>query len=250
MLIYIIRNRFDGKVYIGKHKGNNLQRRWRRHIRTAEKGSQSHFHRAIRKYGIEAFELSLLSSSASSPQDLNEQERFYIAKHRANDPAFGYNMTTGGEHVGPACPWKGRKLSAAWRKNLGLARKGKKFSDSHRQNLSDSLRKTAKRGVESPRFGKPLSRETRIKISEANKGKVGSNLGKKFTDEHKKRIAYALKGRKRVFSVEWRRKLSLARRGNQNARGSVHSDEWKTMMSEKMKGNQHAKKVGAGARVG
>ncbi|GEM_PF-5755904 len=243
MLVYIVRNRFNDKVYVGKHKGNNLQRRWKRHIRSAETGSQTHFHRAIRKYGADNFWACLLSNSASSIRELNEQERFYIAKYRANDTPFGYNMTTGGEWESHPCPWKGRKLPEAWRKSLSAARKGKKFSEAHRLNLAASLKKVARRGVESPRFGKPLTDEVRGKISQSKRGKPSNRKGIKLTDEHKKRIGDALRGRKRVFSKEWRENMRLSALGNQNAKGTVHSDRWKNMMSEKMKGNKNAKRT-------
>ena len=38
--------------------------------------------------------------------------------------------------------------------------------------------------------------ETRVKISESNKGKIGSNRGKRFSSEHKKKIGDALRGEK------------------------------------------------------
>lgn len=43
--------------------------------------------------------------------------------------------------------------------------------------------------------GRIVTEETRRKISESNKGKVGSNLGKHFTEEHKQKISEAHKGR-------------------------------------------------------
>ena len=46
------------------------------------------------------------------------------------------------------------------------------------------------------------------KISIANKGKAGSNLGKTFSEDHKRKIAESNKGKKR--SIETRRKVSEA----------------------------------------
>jgi hypothetical protein len=52
-----------------------------------------------------------LSSYASSVQDLNNQERFYIAKYRAMDRERGYNMTEGGDGGGPRNRGKSSPLS-------------------------------------------------------------------------------------------------------------------------------------------
>jgi group I intron endonuclease len=97
-VIYLVRNRLNDKVYVGKTK-NGVEKRWLEHIKDAIRGSELMLHRAIRKHGADAFEIFLLSSYAGSPQDLNEQERYFIAKYRAYPPqlGFGYNMSPGGD---------------------------------------------------------------------------------------------------------------------------------------------------------
>ena len=96
MLIYLILNDINGKVYIGKHKGDCLEARWKMHSRDATNGSKFLFHRAIRKYGFKAFQIIALSTFASSQSDLDNQEIFYIAKYRATELQYGYNLTKGG----------------------------------------------------------------------------------------------------------------------------------------------------------
>jgi len=49
------------------------------------------------------------------------------------------------------------------------------------------------KGDKNGRFGRPVSLETRLKISKANKGKL---LGRKFSEEHKQKISKAVSGEK------------------------------------------------------
>lgn len=63
----------------------------------------------------------------------------------------------------------------------------------------------------------------------------------KFTEEHKKRISEALKGRKRIFSKEWIDKIRLS------STGRKHSDDTKNKISMALKGkpksNEHKRKL-------
>lgn len=96
MVIYCITNRINGKVYIGKTE-KTIKDRWKKHVATAFKGdSQFYIHKAMRKYGIETFQVVELAS-ATTLEELDQLEIKFIAEYRSNDPQFGYNMTTGGE---------------------------------------------------------------------------------------------------------------------------------------------------------
>ena len=65
--------------------------------------------------------------------------------------------------------------------------------------------------------------------------------GTKCTDEHKRKISEAKKGKKRKpFSEEWKRKLSEANKGNTNPLGHKHTEETRRKMSEARKGNTRA----------
>ncbi len=109
MLIYRVTNTVNGKVYIGKWSHPTPDHRWRLHKSAAKSGSPYYFHRAIRKYGPDAFKLEVIDRSKTA-DELSEKEKFYIASHQSNDPKKGYNMTLGGEgHNG----WK---ASEAWKK--------------------------------------------------------------------------------------------------------------------------------------
>jgi len=108
MLIYRVTNTVNGKVYIGKWIHPTVDRRWRLHKSAAKSGSPYYFHRAIRKYGSDAFKVEVIDKTETS-EELSEMEKRYIALYHSNDPSKGYNMTEGGEGT------QGYTPTEAWR---------------------------------------------------------------------------------------------------------------------------------------
>lgn len=95
MVVYLVKNAVNGKPYVGK-TALKLSTRWNSHVARANSGSLTHLHRAIKKYGIDCFVLSVLEH-ASTEAELNRLEIKYIEELRSNDPNIGYNLTRGGE---------------------------------------------------------------------------------------------------------------------------------------------------------
>ncbi len=124
MLIYLIRNVITDDFYIGKTK-KTVNRRLMEHKRLANSKSQTHFHRAIIKYGIENFTVEILEKDILNNCILNEREIFWI--HHLNPK---YNMTVGGDGV------VGYKPTDTHKKNMSLSKKGIKNSKEHNQNIS------------------------------------------------------------------------------------------------------------------
>jgi len=98
-------------------------------------------------------------------------------------------------------------------------------------------------------LGLKLTDEAKRKISEAMKGKVKSDETKrkiseamkgkvKLTDETKRKISKAKKGKVKLTD-ETKRKISEAMKGKQNSLGVKHTDEAKRKMSKAKKGNQN-----------
>jgi len=87
--------------------------------------------------------------------------------------------------------------------------------------------------------GVKCSEETKQKISEALKGENNPMYGKKFSEEHKRKIGEASKDRK--FSEETRQKMSEAKKGENHYMYGKHlSEELKKKLSEANKGeNNH-----------
>lgn len=90
-LIYKITNKINNKIYIGQSI-NPIEERWRRHCSDALNGiTDTHFARAIRKYGPEAFTVELLDDTAKTQKELTEKECYYIKLF--NTQVEGYNET-------------------------------------------------------------------------------------------------------------------------------------------------------------
>ena len=84
----------NGKGYVGKTIQGILGRK-RGHLAGASAGSDLLFHRAIRKYGIDAFEWSVLCED-DDEEWLFLMEQKWIKRLGTKTPT-GYNLTDGGE---------------------------------------------------------------------------------------------------------------------------------------------------------
>ena len=115
-VIYKITNKLDGKIYIGK-TARTLEERMKEH----RWSNELYIDRAIRKYGINAFEVSVVEECADS-NELNEREIFWIAFYNCKNPN-GYNMTDGGD--GGA----GHVVSEEAKKKISEFHKGRKKSE-------------------------------------------------------------------------------------------------------------------------
>lgn len=93
--IYKITNKINQKIYIGLSR--NIEKRWKEHKNIAFniKSPQynKHLYKAIRKYGIENFEFTVLEECLEN--ELSQKEIYYIKQF--NSFLEGYNETTGGE---------------------------------------------------------------------------------------------------------------------------------------------------------
>lgn len=85
-MIYLIENSITNDRYIGYTAGSE-QKRFVRHKNNAKKGYQTLLHRAMRKYGIENFNISILDKDG----DYNDEVKWIFELQPE------YNMTKGGE---------------------------------------------------------------------------------------------------------------------------------------------------------
>ena len=114
----------SGKVYIGIAK--DVKHRWRAGG-NGYKGS-TRIWRAIQKYGWENFEHEIVAENLSR-QEASEMEIALIKKYNATDPAYGYNLTSGG-YNGTLSPESIEKLR--------VAQMGHPVSDKVRKVLAES----------------------------------------------------------------------------------------------------------------
>jgi group I intron endonuclease len=100
--IYKIVNTITGKVYIGFD--SSWPQRKKRHLKDSfnkkSVGYNDILHKAIRKYGKESFEWTVIYQSKDGIHCLKEMESFFIKQHNSYiyfDNSNGYNMTLGGD---------------------------------------------------------------------------------------------------------------------------------------------------------
>ena len=115
--IYLITNKINGSIYVGKTV-DTIQSRWRDHISSANTNADNYYiHNAIKKYGEENFQIERLEECENSL--LSEREKYWIKEknsfYRDNDK--GYNLTRGGEGV---MKYSDEEILELWDKELNL----------------------------------------------------------------------------------------------------------------------------------
>jgi group I intron endonuclease len=174
MIIYKITNKVNGKIYIGQTIRTLEQRKWQ-HLDAAKHGCRTHLYSAIRKYGEENFEFEVIDE-ASSIEELNELERYYIAKFDCIKS--GYNMVDGGNN-------NVMFLDSVKQKHLESMR-----SDETRAKISKSMKQYRKEH--------PWTDEQRRKFAKSKYGNKNFS-GHHLTPEHREAINKKL--RKQVYCV-------------------------------------------------
>lgn len=178
MFIYLITNKITGKQYVGLTT-KDVDRRISEHII-----GKTYIGRALRKYGIQSFNISVIDS-AITIDVLYEKEKYWIKYYECKSPS-GYNLTDGGEGG------LGHIVSEEGKRKIGRANKGNKY-----------------------RLGHTFTEESRIKMSLAQKGRLGHS----HTDEFKAKMIgnnYAQGNKGIPLSEEHKKKISKALTGNKN----------------------------------
>lgn len=232
MIIYKITNLINNKIYIGLTT-RTIEIRKKEHKSDAfTRSFNLPLHRAIRKYGFENFEWSIIDT-ASSNEELNEKEIYWINYYDSTNKTKGYNHKEGGS--------SGKHLEESVEK-IKKALRSRVFKESTREKL--------KKNKPPLHTGKKRSQETLDKMSKAQKGKKQpphvleairkSNIGRKHSEEEKLKRNNALRGR--IKSLEERKNISLSQTGKKL------SEETKNKISKTLKGrysgeNNHTSKL-------
>ena len=155
-IIYGWYNIKSGKWYVGQTIHPNG--RFNAHIRLSSSNDNTHFHRALRKYGLENFVYCILEDNVLR-DNLNMKEQYWIEYY---DSFYdGYNMTAGGDGTLSCVPWNKGKHGI--------------FSEETIKKMSKSL-KGRFIGENNPFYGKHHSIESRKKNSEAHKGRKAKKV--------------------------------------------------------------------------
>lgn len=138
-VIYCVTNLENGKQYIGQTK--NFRERWKAHLRSFaqhKEGKQvdnSYLSRSVAKYGIENFEVTVLTS-CRGVDNANYLEMYFVKELGTFKPR-GYNLTLGGGGTkGFPCSEKRKKQQSEYMKGEKNSYYGKK----HTEEIKDLLR--------------------------------------------------------------------------------------------------------------
>lgn len=202
-MIYKVINKINKKPYIGK-TDRTLDERRKEHEKTQ---SNSLFHKAIRKYGVDNFEWYI--------EDETGEEEYYIRKYNSHFiDGYGYNMTYGGENypkehmdmlwndpdfkekhsiaTGKATKksWKNKKTRDRRSKGISKARiKQYKTDEKYKERNLKHIKGLAKRNWESSEYREKVlkSRSKKYKILNTLSNKIFTFYGhevNKFCEEN------------------------------------------------------------------
>lgn len=196
--IYRILNKLTKKCYIGETKCKDVSRRWNQHKQTIEinKGCPA-LRDAVKKYGIDNFEFSVLIICFDDERFKYEIE--YIKKYNSVVPN-GYNITNGGEGGG----FQG-KTHTEEVKNIIKNKLKQKYTDNPelKEQLSErnkivmsnpEVREKIKNGILNSEKMKKMIQDKRIgnyeqvKHTEEIKNKISESLKKYHATNNKIKI--------------------------------------------------------------
>lgn len=216
MILYVITNTANGKKYVGITT-KTAAIRWRQHLRRVAAGSGHALHRAIAKYGEEAFRVDAIAQ-ADCLDALKALEVAEIAR-LGTLGAGGYNMTAGGDGAA------GYSHSDDERE----ARRRRRLGARHTEEAKAKIRETHQ--------GKRLSADHIAALVAANTGRPMSDRQRQALHERDISDQERLERRERALGNSW--SVGIKRTPEQCAaigdrsRGRKASDETRAKIRER-----------------
>jgi len=153
--IYLITNTINGKRYVGQTQREDIEKRWKEHKICDKYTIGRCLLNAYKKHGVETFKFQIICICFDG--DCNKFEDEYIRKYNTLSPN-GYNLKSGGSH--------GRHHPETI-KLISEKLKGRQLTP-----VTDEIRRKnsqSKMGNKNHNFGKSITEERRIKLSNSIK---------------------------------------------------------------------------------
>jgi len=150
MFIYTIVNSENLKLYVGQHKGNNLQKYLQTKLSDSRhhRNESSHLFRAMRKYPKSVWSIHPLLSDLQTRDEVNDREQFYIRVLKTQHPDVGYNIRLGGEGYSNsrdeaiASTQRGVKKPEGFGEKMRRALTGRTWTPEQREKIPAGVRRT------------------------------------------------------------------------------------------------------------
>jgi group I intron endonuclease len=178
--IYKCTNNVNGKVYIG-YTQKSLDKRVVQHKSNSKKGSHYLLHKAIQKYGVDAFHWEIIFESKDKNYLLEKMESYFIKEYNSYfENNCGYNMTYGGQ--------------------------GGMTDKTHSEETKNKMKLARNKRHVEPMLGKKHSNESKIVMSEIRKSNPdrfihAKTAGKVSAEKRKNDPEYKMKQSQRM--KEW-----------------------------------------------
>jgi hypothetical protein len=212
--VYLIENLTNGKKYIGQTIEFN--RRKTKHIYDSKR-KITPLYNAIRKYGLENFEFTILMKDRTINHDyLDFWECYFIELFDTLNRENGYNLVSGG-NLNKIFTEEAKKNMSKAQIGLHLGEKNNFYGKKHKEESLEKMREK--------QSGKILSEETKKKIKESMIGDKNHFYGKKHTVKVKNLISKLSAGKNNSFygkkhTEERNKQLSIKNKENDwNNRG-------------------------------
>lgn len=172
--VYMYTNKTNGKRYIGQTKDFRKRHTAHNYATNSNKNERDYntpIHNAMRKYGIDNFNITILAHDVPTQDKLNEYEIFFIKRYNTLvKNGKGYNVSIGG-NINYYKPKEVTDKQKEQLVRLKETNKGKKRSEEVKAKFSKIQKERASRNdYINPRKGKHHTEEAKKKIGEAHKG--------------------------------------------------------------------------------